>query len=104
MNVSWPVWYPRNSISNVVTSVTIHDGMYKYMYIFLRKRCSKKDMKPLWNIYVCAYTYTFTHLHLHMYMYIQIHKRQDEKGERRWKEKMKRERDLERDERKDDFF
>ena len=25
---------PRNSISNVVVSVTIHDDMYKYMYIF----------------------------------------------------------------------
>ena len=25
---------PRNSISNVVASVTIHDDMYKYMYIF----------------------------------------------------------------------
>ena len=27
---------PRNSISNVVASVTIHDDMYKYMYIYVR--------------------------------------------------------------------
>ena len=28
--------YPHNSISNVVASVTIHDDMYIFMYIFIR--------------------------------------------------------------------
>ena len=58
-----------------MASVTIHDDMYKYMYIFLCKRCLSTNMKPLWkveNIHMCAYTYTFTHLHFHLHLHKNI--------------------------------
>ena len=67
---------PRNSISNVVASVTIHDDMYKYMYIFLCKRCLLTNMKPLWKVinkHMCAFTYIFNQIHIHIYIYIHIH-------------------------------
>ena len=69
---------PRNSISNVVVSLTIHDDMYKYMYICLCKRCLSTNMKPLWkviDIYMCAFTYIFnqTHIHIHIHIYIYIY-------------------------------
>ena len=65
---------PRNSISNVVVFVTIHDDIY--VYIFTCKMCiylwymQQKDMKPLWkveNMYMCAYTYTYTYTHSYTY-------------------------------------
>ena len=40
--------YPHNSLSNVVASVTIHDDIYIYIYIY--KRCLQKNMKPLWKV------------------------------------------------------
>ena len=45
--------YPRNSISNVVASVTIHDDMFVYIYIFIFIRDvfkKSKNMKPLWKV------------------------------------------------------
>ena len=66
----------RNSISNVVASVTIHDDMYKYIYIYLFKRCLSTNMKPLWkviNIYMCAFTYIFNQIHIYIYIYIHMY-------------------------------
>ena len=63
--------YPRNSISNVVASLKIHDNIY----IYINVRCSK-NTKPLWkviNIYMCAHTYTFTHVHIHVHLHLQLH-------------------------------
>ena len=64
---------PRNSISNVVASLTIHDDMF----IFLKNRRDEaQNMKPLWkvvNIYMCAFTYLFNQIHIHIHIYIFIY-------------------------------
>ena len=58
---------PRNSISNVVASVTIHDDM---LYIYLKNRRDEaQNMNTLWkviNIYTCAYTYAHIHIHINI--------------------------------------
>ena len=65
---------PRNSISNVVASVTIHDDIY--IYIYEKIDDVAQNMKPLWkvvNIYMCAFTYIFNQIHIHIYICVYIY-------------------------------
>ena len=57
VHVLWPL-HPRNSISKVVVSLTIHDVIYIYIYIYILfskkivytyKGCGK-NRKPLWKV------------------------------------------------------
>ena len=60
---------PRNSISNVVLLMTIHDIIK--VFIHTKNKCKRccKNMKLLWkviNIFMRADTYTFIHIHIHI--------------------------------------
>ena len=59
---------PRNSISNVVASVMIHDDIKKNKM----EEMFAKNMKPLWkvmNIYTYTYTYIYTYSYTYTYTY-----------------------------------
>ena len=77
---------PRNSITNVVASVTIDDYKYTYickMYIFVRDVAKIHEGRS--KTYTCAhtrtlshtYTYTYTlhmlHFHVHTHIHLHIH-------------------------------
>ena len=66
--------YPRNSISNVVVSLTVHDNIYTYLFCKMYKNV--RDVAKRYEtivedrkIYMCAYTYTYTYTYTHTYTY-----------------------------------
>ena len=61
---------PRNSISNVVASVTIRDDMYKYMYIYFVE--GHKHIHVRIHVHIQPNTHTRLHLHTHTHLHIHI--------------------------------
>ena len=52
---------PRNSISNVVVSLTVHDNIYIYIYtnIFLMDICETYTNMYMYFLFVQVYVYVF---------------------------------------------
>ena len=70
--------YPRNSISNVVVSLTVHGNIYTYickMYIHVRDVAKRYEtiVEGRKNLHVRIHVHLHLHLHLHIYMYMYIH-------------------------------